>query len=311
MIFAGPAGVGKATTAAALAAVLLCDAPRGDEACGSCPSCVAMQAQSHPDYHRIYKELIRLAYKERKAIELGIEVVRQYLVEPAARTAVRGRGKIFVIEQAELMSTAAQNATLKTLEEPSGQTCIILLTDQPGLLLPTIRSRCQTVQFAPLDEAMVKQELAKRGIDAAAAADAAAMSEGSLGRALQWAQDDVVAAGRELAERLDQLTASGAAGDLGEWLRRRADEYAERQLKRDPLGSKDQGLREGLAVYLRMAAGHFRGVLRQSGAAATQQRACAAIDAVARAEQNLDANVSVALSLQQLAVALEATWRPH
>ena len=63
-----------------------------------------------------------------------------------------GRGKVFVVEQAELMKPAAQNALLKTLEEPAGRTLIILLTDQPDALLPTIRSRCQSVRFAPLDE---------------------------------------------------------------------------------------------------------------------------------------------------------------
>src|SRR3712207_9357567 len=74
-----------------------------------------------------------------------------------------GRGKVFVVEQAELLSAAAQNALLKTLEEPAGRTLIVLLTDQPGALLPTIRSRCQVVPFAALAEELVRREGEGRG----------------------------------------------------------------------------------------------------------------------------------------------------
>src|SRR6185295_1770830 len=109
----------------------------------------------------ITKELIR--YHDRtgksKGINLSIDVIRPELIEPAGRKAVMGRGKVFVIEQADLMTAQSQNALLKTLEEPAGRTLIILLTDQPGGLLPTIRSRCQTVRFAPLDAKVVEREL--------------------------------------------------------------------------------------------------------------------------------------------------------
>src|SRR4030095_13829874 len=102
-----------------------------------------------------------------------------------------GRGKAFVIEQAELMTAGAQNAMLKTLEEPSQRTSIILLTDQPGCLLPTIRSRCQFVRFAPLPVDLVRKELEKRGIDKKTAQSASQLSDGSLGIALKWIADGV------------------------------------------------------------------------------------------------------------------------
>jgi len=70
------------------------------------------------------------------------------------------RGKVFVVEQAELMNAQAQNAMLKTLEEPAGRTLIILLTDQPGLILQTVRSRSQLIRFATLDREV---DVAKRG----------------------------------------------------------------------------------------------------------------------------------------------------
>src|SRR5687768_9168926 len=130
MIFAGPAGVGKATTARALAKLFLCEKPKKTEPCNKCDSCRVFDAGNHPDFHRVYKELIRIEFKDRKAIDLPVPVVREFLLEPAGRKTVMGRGKVFVVEQAEAMNAQAQNALLKTLEEPLGRTLIILLTDQ-------------------------------------------------------------------------------------------------------------------------------------------------------------------------------------
>src|SRR5580698_4774132 len=115
LIFAGPEGVGKGTTAGALGALFLCEKPRA-EACGICESCRAMEAGAHPDYHVIAKELARFIDKSgtSKATQLSINVIRQYVVEPGGRNTVMGRGKVFVIEQAELMTAAAQNGLLKT-----------------------------------------------------------------------------------------------------------------------------------------------------------------------------------------------------
>src|SRR6185312_16438132 len=167
LIFAGPVGVGKATTARALAALLLCENPKDTTPCGSCSSCTSFAANTHPDYHVVTKELIRYHDKtgKSKGIDLSIHVLRPELIEPAGRKAVMGRGKVFVVEQAELMNPQAQNALLKTLEEPAGRTLIVLLTDQPNALLPTIRSRCQLISFASLDSQVVRDQLAARGID--------------------------------------------------------------------------------------------------------------------------------------------------
>src|SRR5579862_9780989 len=137
MIFSGPVGVGKATTAAALGKLFLCEKPKKDEPCGVCESCRIFDGGNHPDFHIITRELIRYYDKTgtSKAIDLSIKVIRPELIEKAGRKPVMGRGKVFVIEQAELMNAAAQNAMLKTLEEPMGRALIILLTDQPNSLL--------------------------------------------------------------------------------------------------------------------------------------------------------------------------------
>ncbi len=216
-----------------------------------------------------------------------------------------GRGKMFVIEQAELMNAQAQNALLKTLEEPAGRTMLVLLTDQPSSLLATIRSRCQLVRFAALDPEKVKIELARRSIDARTAADAAALSRGSLGIALKWIEDGVIAPARELTAMLDGLFGGRRPADLPGWFKNAADAYAAKQLERDELSSKDQANREGLTLYLLLAGEHLRARLAQAQNDADLDSACSAIDALVQAETYLDANVNVSLIFQQLAVTLE------
>ena len=315
LIFAGPMGVGKATTAAALAGLFLCEAAKDDRACGVCQSCVAMSAgsagsaSSHPDYHVITKELARVYDKTgtSKATQLAINVVRYELAAPAARKTVLGRGKVFVVEEAELMTPAAQNAILKTLEEPWGRTLIILLTTDATALLATVRSRCQTIPFAALEKDVVIQELRRRGIKAATASAAAELCDGSLGLALRWIEDGVVESAGELNQCVDAALAGESGGDLADLLRTLADKQAQKTLERDDLASKDAATRDALAMYLSLAARQLRLRLAVSAGADQMEKICQAIDAVARAQQYLDANVNVALVLEQIGLALAAS----
>jgi len=219
-----------------------------------------------------------------------------------------GRGKVFVVEEADLMNPAAQNSMLKTLEEPAGRSLIILLADQPDALLPTIRSRCQVIRFAELDENTVRTQLRARKVDEAAAAAAARVAKGSLGLALRWVEDAVVPAAVELEGHVEAILGGRFDFDLPAWFKANAEAYAEQQLKRDPLASKDQATKEGLGVYLRVVAQILAGRLALIDDAGALERVCDGIDAVARAEQYLDANVNVALIFQQLAVTLERSF---
>jgi DNA polymerase-3 subunit delta' len=216
-----------------------------------------------------------------------------------------GQGKVFVIEQAELMNPQAQNALLKTLEEPAGRTLLILITDQTGQILPTVRSRCQTIRFAQLTQATVIAGLKSRGIAPALAQQAAVIADGSLGIALKWIEDGVIDSAGQLLEQLDQIFAGKPADSLPDWFKVTAEAYAEKQLKRDELSSKDQANREGLSLYLHLAADHVRGKLRLQEDPDQLERSCVLIDAIARAEEYLDANVNVALTFQQLAIAMQ------
>ena len=307
LIFAGPVGVGKATTARALAKLFLCEKPKDDQPCGKCESCRVFDAGNHPDYHVITKELIRYHDKTgtSKGIDLSIRVIRPELIEPAGRKPTMGQGKVFVVEQADLMNPQAQNSLLKTLEEPYGRTLIVLLTDQPGALLATIRSRCQLLRFAALDEQTVQRELVKRKIDRDMTNDAAKLARGSLGVALKWIEDGVIEPARQLKAQVDQLFAGRAPDDLPGWFKRNAEAYAEKQLERDELASKDQANREGLTLYLTIASEHIRRRLAELQDAEKLESACRAIDALVQAETYLDANVNIALVFQQLTVQLE------
>lgn len=305
LVFAGPTGVGKGTTATALAALFLCQKPSGACACGTCESCRLMASGNHPDFTLVYRQLIRLEKEESKAKDIAIDLVRDYITGPAGLKPMLGRGRVFVVEEAETMNGPAQNALLKTLEEPGGRTLLILLTDQPDSLLPTIRSRCQTVRFGAITPQRVAQELARRGIEPAQARAAARLADGSLGLAIQWLADGIVAAALDLEAMLDPMIAGrGAPAQLADWLRKTADAYVETRQKADPNLSADQTRREAVTLFLRLAAHRFQRVLRESADTAQIERACDAIEALAQAIDHIEANVNLAIALQHVSLTL-------
>jgi DNA polymerase-3 subunit delta' len=141
----GPAGIGKRALAERLIASLLCQRPTAHDACGECKSCLLLKAGSHPDNYILEPE------EADKAIK--VDQVRE-LVGFVVQTAQMGGRKVVLIEPAESMNVNAANALLKSLEEPSGDTVLLLVSHQTSRLLPTIKSRCQQ-QACPLpSEAM-------------------------------------------------------------------------------------------------------------------------------------------------------------
>lgn len=244
-IFAGPAGVGRRTTAIALGRALLCEDPQTQpnagrlgeldadqpirQACGKCASCRMIEAGTHADFQMVYKELARYhddsAVRSRKMQELGIPVIRSFLIDPANRASTRDRGKVFIVLESELMSPAAQNALLKTLEEPPEGVRIILICRWPDRMLPTTLSRCWIVRFGPLPLEFVRDKLIEAGVDAAEADFWAGFTEGSVGRALTLAGQDMYAIKRDVLERLSALTAEGGA-KLADHLAKLTDKLA-------------------------------------------------------------------------------------
>lgn len=145
LLLAGPAGVGKRQFADALANSLLCLNPETDGlACGHCRGCNLLAAGSHPDRLKVAPE--------GNSRQIKVDAVRDIL-DFTAQTSQQGGYKVVVLSPAEAMNRNAANALLKCLEEPAGASVLILLSDQPGLLPATIRSRCQQIAFPVPPEA--------------------------------------------------------------------------------------------------------------------------------------------------------------
>ncbi|MBS9722649.1 DNA polymerase III subunit delta' [Stutzerimonas stutzeri] len=136
----GPAGIGKRLLAEQLMALLLCQRPVEAGACGECKACQLLAAQTHPDHYVLEPEEVDKAIR--------VDQVRD-LVGFVTQTAQLGGRKVILLEPAEAMNLNAANALLKSLEEPSGDTVLLLISHQPSRLLPTIKSRC-VQQACPL-----------------------------------------------------------------------------------------------------------------------------------------------------------------
>jgi DNA polymerase III subunit delta' len=195
LLFVGEEGVGKRHFALELAKAFACQNPQSGEACDVCGACRRADKFSFPnsdkkeDYEKVF-------FSEHPDIGIVIPFKNTILVE-AIRTLeeeanfrpFEAAGRFFIIDDAEKLNSAkdnAANALLKTLEEPSATTYIFLITSRPASLLPTIRSRCQVVRFAPIETKQIEGYL--EGTKHYSIEDAELLSKlahGSIGRALE------------------------------------------------------------------------------------------------------------------------------
>ena len=173
LLIVGPRGAGAGTLARDVVATLLCMSPQSGGACGECRACRLVAAESHADLARISPS--------GAADEIGITPIRE-LEASLALLPVEGGRRVALIERADRMSEPAQNALLKTLEEPPAQTHIILAAAEDSSLLPTIRSRCAVIRLGLPDSAAASELIATRlGLDAATATRLLRMSGGRPG----------------------------------------------------------------------------------------------------------------------------------
>lgn len=181
LLVQGPAGVGHFEFALAFAQALLCDArsTRASLACGQCPGCRLFTARTHPDLMVLVPDATRLALgwgepesagdegsaasRGRPSKEIRIDAVRE-AIGFAQNTDSRGRGRVVVVHPAESMNTVAANALLKTLEEPAGETTFLLTSASSEALLPTVRSRCQSLVLKLPDEGVALAWLGQQGV---------------------------------------------------------------------------------------------------------------------------------------------------
>jgi DNA polymerase-3 subunit delta' len=222
-IFAGPEGVGKFKTACEWARLLLCKQPviKNDfaDSCGTCQSCRLFDSDSNPDFAHIYKELREFTEEGKgKAppVDLPIDVIREFLIAKASNRPTLSQRKVFIVSEAERLNTASQNCLLKVLEEPPEYCCIVLLCTRTEQLLPTTKSRCQTIRFGPIEEGRIIEKVQEMGLEATPARYFARLAQGSLGTACQWAQLEL--GGANLYQSKRRLISSLAGYELADAL---------------------------------------------------------------------------------------------
>jgi DNA polymerase-3 subunit delta' len=241
LLFVGEDGVGKKLFALELAKALNCREPVGVEACDHCSSCVRLIQSKFPAYTDADDNKKRLVWSEHPDVALArpynrvlrISPMRELEQEANYRPFENG-ARVFIIEEAHRLNEASSNALLKTLEEPPKTSHLILITPRPASLLPTIRSRCQMVRFAPLAPQEIEAHLLKgKQVSPADAQLLSTVSRGSIGRALSTdlesyrqqreAMMDVVSALVLTNDRARLLRASEEMNDA-----KRKDEYEPR-----------------------------------------------------------------------------------
>ena len=189
LLFVGPEGVGKQLVAVALAQVQNCltvtETPAfAVDGCGQCSACGKISRRSFADV---------LYVEPGESGSILIDQIR-HAVNQSAYRPFEGRRRVVIIRDADRLVSAAQNALLKTLEEPPEASQFVLVTSRPDVLLPTVRSRTQRLGFGQLTVGEVVQVVGREGLDPSAVQAAAAAAGGSAGRALALASGELVSA---------------------------------------------------------------------------------------------------------------------
>jgi len=216
ILLVGPQAVGKTTLALDIAAALLCTAAdRADRPCRSCRGCRLVATGNHPDLHRLAPSGPggQIVIGEREDPEPGSV---RHLIGELALLPVEGGARVAVVEEAQRLNEHAQNALLKTLEEPPAGVTIVLCAIAEDGLLPTVLSRCVRIRLGPVGPRDIEVLLAERGAaDAPTAARLARIAGGRPGLALAYARaPEAVIARHEIARSLLDLLDAGRAARL-------------------------------------------------------------------------------------------------
>ncbi len=180
-ILNGERGSGKKMLANLFAQTLLCE-EGGPDPCGHCHSCMQAQSGNHPDIIRVTHE---------KPNSISVDDIREQVNQTVDIRPYEGPYKVYIIPQAEMMTVQAQNALLKTLEEPPAYVVLLLLTENADQLLPTITSRCVMLKLRNIKDTLIKKYLVEQlGVPESKADMCTAFAQGNVGRATMLAQSE-------------------------------------------------------------------------------------------------------------------------
>ncbi len=326
-IISGPLGVGKCTLAKEVARVLL-------EECGDMTAllenangdshgvCEDNEPTYHQDMHVIHRSLAAHSsnpqLRDRKQINIPIDLLRETMIggrtsdnrvheAKAYLTSSLGGAKVFIVDEAERLDLAGQNALLKTLEEPPSKTYFFLVTAQPERLLPTIVSRCQHLRLSPLgNDEMVgwsrSRGLNREDVDVSRAIE---FAEGAPGIAL-------LAIERSMTPWIESI--QSIMGDLydGQWTNEAStkcvefvDMWVEAIVSDNPKASKDGANRDGIEMLMRIMTFYIRQRMRVTKSRSEMVYWCQLVDRLTEAESHIAAS----LNLKHVLEALMVEWR--
>ena len=297
-IFDGQALSGKRTLAGIFAKTLLCE-EGGVNPCNHCHSCSMAESGNHPDIITIRHE---------KAATLSVGEIREQLVADIAIKPYMGRRKIYIVPDASLMNQQAQNALLKTLEEPPAYATIILLTDNEMKLLPTLRSRSVTLKMKPVSEKLIEEFLRKNTqADERQIKIASAFSGGAPGRARALIEDENFEALRNEIIRVAEGIHKFSITEINEAVKKAA-EYKDRindyldmflLFMRDVLMMKAEG--EDAKIIF---AGE-ESLVRQKAENMTYERVNRVMDEIKTVRNRLSSNVNFDMTMELLFLTMK------
>jgi DNA polymerase III subunit delta' len=301
LLIAGPEGVGKRALAMALAQAVNCKHQVGGDACGTCSNCVRIAKNQFSDV-----TVVELADEA----SIKIKAIRERIVEPIGYRPFEGARRVSIIDPADAMTREAQDALLKTLEEPPASAMLMLVSAYPDTLLPTIQSRCRRLRVGLLSDADVARVLVERqGVAAAQARMLAAAAGGRVAAALS-AQAGPFEGDRDAA--LSFITAQ--RGPLAGRLKAAASltQHGSKRRDRDALGSRlsiVQSLLRDLAAlgvggHVPLANADLTAELAALTTAYPLERLNEAFALVTRADAALDRYASPKIVADWLAVSL-------
>jgi len=318
MLFSGPDGVGKGLVARAVAETLNCTAPRRGggssdarlnpdleiDACGACPACRRIARGIHAD-------VLRIQPGETGSIK--IEQVREAIDRTIYRP-FEGARRVTIVNDADALMPAAQNALLKTLEEPPASSVFILVTARPDSLLPTVRSRCSQIRFARLSPSEVAAVLERdHKYTKREALAVAAAAGGSVGHALDVEAGELADARSDARQLLQAARAKSDARTRVERARDLVKGSGPVTSEREYLGARLQALSSlarDLGILATRADEHLlsnvdlQSELKELSPAFDGERALQLFAAVDRAQDALERNVSPKVIADWLALQI-------